>query len=234
LTRSWLKPIVKVSILSLLTYSTAVVVFEIGVRSSLPVDLPIISLSANVFSLQVIGMGTAAIGFFWVIQRDWRNFLNITWPDDEDANAIVWTLSFLFGSLLVLYALSTLLGIAPNSSDLAEPASLRYYVVAIGITLFIVGPMEELFFRGIIQGYLAEQTNTTVAILTASVLFSLFHIEPSTIGGARALIPSLMLLVVGIILGWSFVWTRNLAVPMVAHGLFNAIQFALRIVELVL
>ena len=80
------------------------------------------------------------------------------------------------------------------------------------INLVIVAPItEEFIFRGIILHRLAEKWNVAIAVWVSSIIFGLLH--PNPIGIAA----------VG--MAWALIYlkTKNLMVPMVAHGMNNAI-----------
>ncbi len=67
---------------------------------------------------------------------------------------------------------------------------------------------EELFFRGFVQ--------QRFGIIAASLLFMLAHF-----GGKEIRIVSLWSIFQALYLGLFFAWSRNLMVPMIAHGLFD-------------
>jgi membrane protease YdiL (CAAX protease family) len=67
---------------------------------------------------------------------------------------------------------------------------------------------EEIFFRGFLQ--------QTLGLALASLLFMLAHF-----GKRDIRVVSLWSIFQGIYLGLFFMWSRNLLVPMIAHGLFD-------------
>ncbi len=88
------------------------------------------------------------------------------------------------------------------------------------ICLVIVGVLpaigEELIFRGIVQNKLSESlSNPHIAILIASVLFGLTHMQ------LERIIPLSFL---GLLLGYSYYYCRSIYVPMVLHLLNNSLQ----------
>lgn len=75
---------------------------------------------------------------------------------------------------------------------------------------------EEMIFRGIIQDALEKMiTNPHVAILVASIIFSAIHMQ------FEGFLPRVVL---GLVLGYLFYWTRNLWVPILAHLVNNGAQ----------
>ena len=74
---------------------------------------------------------------------------------------------------------------------------------------------EELFFRGFLQNiFLNFFKSSHLAIVITSILFSLIHFD------LEGFIPRLFL---GAILGYMFLWTQSLWVPIIAHFVNNAL-----------
>lgn len=92
-------------------------------------------------------------------------------------------------------------------------ASLARVYVGAGVAQIIFGGVtaacgEELFFRGFLQ--------QRFGIVAASLLFMLSHF-----GGKDIRIVSLWSIFQALYLGLFFAWSKNLLVPMIAHGLFD-------------
>jgi len=103
-----------------------------------------------------------------------------------------------------------------------EPA---YLLTMVAFSLLVVGPAEELLFRGVVQGRLRETWGVWPAILAATVLFGLSHASVSGgLGGVVAYILTATLL--GVLLGYLYERTDNIVVPAVIHGVNNAVIFA--------
>lgn len=87
-------------------------------------------------------------------------------------------------------------------------------LMAISIT---AGIGEEMLFRGLVQGYLAQSiggmAGIWVGLIAASVLFAALH--PMTL--TYALIAGL----ISLYLGWIWIATGNLLVPIVAHAFYD-------------
>lgn len=89
---------------------------------------------------------------------------------------------------------------------------------SLGLNLFIVAAMaaisEELFFRGALQQFLMEKyRNGHGAVWIAALLFSVVHFQ------FYGFLPRLVL---GALLGYLFLYTRNLWVPVIFHFVNNA------------
>ena len=88
------------------------------------------------------------------------------------------------------------------------------------IALILVGLLpalgEEFIFRGVVQQKLQESiTNPHIAILLASVLFGLTHMQIERI---------LPLTFLGMMLGYAYHFTQSMIVPVILHFLNNSIQ----------
>ncbi|MEL6122937.1 MAG: type II CAAX endopeptidase family protein [Bacteroidota bacterium] len=86
--------------------------------------------------------------------------------------------------------------------------------------LLLVGVMaavgEELIFRGILQKKLSHQwSNPHLAVIISSVVFAGIHMQAERF-------PALFVL--GVLLGYSFHYTRSIWVPIILHLLNNSIQ----------
>jgi len=82
---------------------------------------------------------------------------------------------------------------------------------------------EELLFRGVLQKELiALMKSPHVAIFVTSIIFSGFHLQ------VQGFLPKL---IIGLILGYAYYWTKSIWYPMILHFINNAIPtFALYMV----
>lgn len=127
------------------------------------------------------------------------------------------------------------LNVVPPTNFSAAAAAERpvlIYGLAIVGALFIIGPIEEYFYRGIVQGRLREQMGPVAAIAIVSVGFALGHVPSYWIGGSDLLSLGVFFALLSIaagsvVLGAIYERTRNLVVVIVIHSLINAISFSL-------
>lgn len=79
---------------------------------------------------------------------------------------------------------------------------------------------EELLFRGIVQQNLEKRTNNShIAIWSTALIFSFIHFQ------FQGFFPRVFL---GAGLGYLFVWSRNLWIPIIAHLAYNGGQILLQ------
>lgn len=126
---------------------------------------------------------------------------------------------FLF--ILILYAvgfgLSLILGAV-------EVVGVRFQLSSLLLTLlffFLVAVTEELIGRGFILGRMLDGgVNKFWALLLSSVIFSLMHL----FNPGFAIVPFLNILLAGVFLGASYIYTRNLCFPIALHWFWNWLQ----------
>jgi membrane protease YdiL (CAAX protease family) len=109
--------------------------------------------------------------------------------------------------------------------ELAQQDPLIFVLLGV-LSLLIVGPAEELLFRGIIQTRLRESFGAGAGITLATALFAFIHIlgYGSLVAGVLGVA---VLFLIGLVLAVSYEYTGNLVVVAIMHGLFNAMQAAL-------
>ncbi|NLA96313.1 MAG: CPBP family intramembrane metalloprotease [Clostridiaceae bacterium] len=81
-------------------------------------------------------------------------------------------------------------------------------------TVLLVPIGEELLFRGIVQGELRKAFPPAVSVVGTTLLFALFHLD---------LIQGSYVLIAGFALSMAYHLTRNIAIPIVMHAIFNFI-----------
>lgn len=148
------------------------------------------------------------------------------------------------GSMLVLTV--TLGGMAaPEAAGLTVPDDAMLVVAQshpwillafAALSLLLVGPAEELFFRGAVQGNLRTAFGPVAAIGLTSLLFGAVHVTGFLSTGVAlspAVLGSLSLNVLSaVVFGALYERSGNLTVPVVVHGLTNAIGFVVVFVTL--
>jgi membrane protease YdiL (CAAX protease family) len=95
------------------------------------------------------------------------------------------------------------------------------------LSMFCVGFLEEVIFRGLLFGAMRKE-NLTSAIIVSSVTFGIGHIVNLFNGSGAALIPNLLQVVYATAAGFMFVMmyyrSKSLILCIAAHGFFNAIS----------
>lgn len=137
-------------------------------------------------------------------------------------------------ALPVLVVVVTLAGVVGRFVEPAPPAlPLPTSVTELILTLLsaaIIAPIgEELFFRGFTTTAWARTNGPRQAIVRGAIFFAAAHVAtlraPSfEIGAQHAVYSLIVLLPVGIALGWVFLARRSIYASIGLHAAFNAIQ----------
>ena len=131
-------------------------------------------------------------------------------------------LLLLAGSISIIE--EVILGPDPDAEILLEallPRDSLQLLSLIGISLVLVGPAEELAFRGFVQRGFENSFGKLTGLLIASILFGLLH----GLNSPRSIIP---VTVVSLFLG--YVWQKtdgNTTASAWMHGLYDAVAIAL-------
>ena len=99
------------------------------------------------------------------------------------------------------------------------------FLVLIPLSFLLVGPGEELLYRGVIQGTLRESFHPARASVLASLIFAMVHVF--SLQGSGKLVYIGVVFTLALVLGAAYELTDNLAVPALIHGAYNAAQFGL-------
>ena len=121
--------------------------------------------------------------------------------------------------LLVLLTANLWYGVAMNMS----PLETVLYV----LSMFCVGFLEELIFRGLLFQAMAKDGVKT-AIIVSSVTFGIGHIVNLVNGSGAELLPNLLQVMYAVAIGFAFVMiycrTRSLMPCILVHSIFNGLS----------
>jgi uncharacterized protein len=111
-------------------------------------------------------------------------------------------------------------GMEQDTSRMLEAILKKDYWYEAVLNIFLIGVIpaigEELVFRGILQQQLEKLLkNEHVTVWVSAAIFSAIHMQ---FEGFFAR------MILGALLGYLFVWTRNLWIPMIVHLLNNSLQ----------
>jgi membrane protease YdiL (CAAX protease family) len=113
------------------------------------------------------------------------------------------------------------LHLEPHEQDVVQTlraCSAWLNQVSLGIVAIVLAPVvEETFFRGILYPGLKQTGFPRLALWVSALLFALMHFNVVTF------VPLLLL---AIVLTLLYEHTNNLLAPIVAHSLFNSVNFA--------
>lgn len=205
--------------------AAGVLTFAAGVTTSLlDVDLGLVPAVVLTLVLTAgVAFGGVSAVYLSIRGLDW-SFIGLRVPSPAD---LAWVGGGYLLALLSVVVATAVVGAAggqPASNQLAElgieaPALL---LLLIPVSLFIVGPGEELLFRGIVQGTLREAFGPAVAVVLASAIFAGVHYLALTGGASARLTTIAILFLPSLVFGAAYERTGNLAVPVLIHGLYNS------------
>lgn len=132
----------------------------------------------------------------------------------EVPSKTIWlSIPFILAGMVFLNLCSEFLGLPDLMQDTFQAMSRNVFGI---ISITIMAPLvEELLFRGAIQGHLLRKgMKPTYAILIASAVFGIVHMNPIQILFAFA---------IGLIFGWLYYRTGSVIPGMIGHFINNSI-----------
>ncbi len=158
------------------------------------------------------GLGVLAAGTGWLIgSPPWTS---LHWDVRDALYGIGATLPLLLIFLLCLrWPFGPLKRIKAFAGEVIKPLFRACSLLDLAAISLLAGLGEEMLFRGLLQDVLSRWLNPWIALVLASVLFGLLHLITPT----YAVLAALM----GAYLGWLYVRSGNLLVPVVAHALYD-------------
>jgi membrane protease YdiL (CAAX protease family) len=174
--------------------------------------------------LNFVGLGAVALGYLaWQTEA----IVFLSRPTRRDIGMMIVGFGVLVVAMVSFELLMDFLNV-----DRAENVAIEdgrehpeLFLMMLPIQFIFTAPVEELLFRGLIQGLFRRAYGIVPGILLASAIFGLFHYP--ALAGNDGIAPVLAILVLsGIILGALYELTGNLLVPIVAHACWNVAVFA--------
>ena len=215
-----------------LTFALLLPVIFVVRRFGLPFPTSPLALTALELVVgQVIVMGGLSVAYLLYTGRG-LDYVPIRRPTlVETLIVIAAPFAVIFVSVVVTQ-LGLLFGVEPSQHALTGMSDVdpRFYIYMVPLVIFVVGPFEELLYRGVVQARLRESFGPAPAILLASLIFATIHLPAHGFGaaGVASTAVSMIVLVGGsIVFGAIYEWTKNLTVVALIHGLYNSILLVL-------
>jgi uncharacterized protein len=139
-----------------------------------------------------------------------------------------------FGALLLAAIAASLLDVEAPSTLPSMSTSAE--ALAVAIAAAIVAPIgEELFFRGFALSAWVRDLPVRAALIRSAVFFALVHVANITAttfaeGAAQALLQVIVILPLGLVLGWLFL-RRGIAASIAGHITYNGLLLALLLLQ---
>ena len=185
----------------------------------------------------VIGqwLGFMGLSLLYLRRRglDWdhvKRYLGIRRPTLKQVGLIfgAW-IGLLIGMVIVGGIGQVLLDFLGAGDASAEQESTQIFAdnpellpLGIAMMFLVVGPSEEILFRGVVQGRLRERFSAVPAIAVTAVFFASIHAS-GFIGSLQGVVLGISVLVVGgVVFGVVYEYTENLVVVALLHGFHNS------------
>ena len=179
-----------------------------------------------------LGFAVVAAGYLFVADER-SQCLKVRRPAVED---VAWIIALPGISAALAVGLTTILpvfGIAvpTHSPDSVGTAELllqqpMLWAVAIPALYLFAAPVEELLYRGIVQGRLRPHLGTAGVVLVSGVAFGSMHALTYLFASGPLVYTAISITAFGCV--WAFVYerTENLVVTAVSHAMFWTVPFS--------
>jgi membrane protease YdiL (CAAX protease family) len=201
---------------------TGLLLGQLGISLS---DRPGLRLLASTVLLQGVTFGGIALVYLRA-RGIGLDFVPFGVPDRRGLATTVGGILVLLAFLVVSSRVLSVLGIesAQNQVVAVGQQNPDVFLLLVPLSFLLVGPGEELLFRGLVQGTLRESLSRTRAVVLASALFASIHLF--SLSGEGKFVYIGIVFVLALVLGGIYEYTGNLTVPALVHGAYNAVQFA--------
>ena len=201
-----------------------------GVESAVG-GLPLaISLGLSLLLGQYVAFGGVALGYLRYRGFDRSgivSYLGVRWPSLKELGLVVGGWALILVMVMVISTILQLLGPEPAANQSAELAMQNPAIIPllIAAAFLVIGPAEEVLYRGIVQNRLRESISVVPAIAIASAIFAAVHVIALTGGIEGRLTTIAVLFFPSLVFGAVYEYTDNIVVPALLHGLHNAVIF---------
>lgn len=223
--------LVRAATVVVLAFLAALVLAFVGASLLSAAGVPTGSLAYRVglTVMQFVGFGVGLAGYLQATD-DWDVLsTHVRAPSLRDAGyAFAGLVTILVAAAGVGQVLSMLgIDVAQNQVIAIGRENPTFFLYMIPVSLLLVGPMEELLFRGTVQGMLRRVWSPAIALVLASAMFGVVHWVALTGGGSRVSYIAVAA-TLGLVLGAVYELTDNVVVPAAVHGSYNAVLFTVQ------
>jgi membrane protease YdiL (CAAX protease family) len=199
-----------------------------AVRSSGVTVTPFGFIVASLVLLQGVAFGGVALGYLKYRGLP-STYLGVRVPSLQDVGAVVVGYVVAIGVAISGAVAVSLTGVEAGSNQAAELGAENPEVLLLLIpaSILIIGPGEELLFRGVVQNRLRESFSAVPGIAIASAIFAAIHFVALSGGTGARLVSIVILFFPSVVFGTVYEFTDNLVVPALVHGCYNATLFTL-------
>lgn len=178
--------------------------------------------------------GFAGLSIWYLRRRglEWHSltsYLGIRVPTLRDLGVVLGGYVAIIVALIVISIVAALFLPEPAQNQGAQTAAENPEIVPpmILMMLLIVGPCEELLYRGTVQNRIRENFDVLPGIAIASAIFASVHVVALAGDLVGIVVTISILFFPGMIFGFVYEYTGNLVVPALLHGIHNSILLSL-------
>jgi hypothetical protein len=211
-----------------------------GLLSVLPQSFSIV---LSLLALQGIGLVGTAVFYLSTTDKEF-SYVKLRKPSLKQVAAGFGGVLIMLAAVVVISMILQSLGQSTAQHGTVEQIEQnpRIALYMVPLSILVIGPCEELLFRGVIQTKLRESFSGAGAVGVASGIFALIHIPAYgsdvivdiiqqggvTMENLQSLGVTLSILfALALVLGYVYERTENLTVPMITHGFYNAFLFGM-------
>jgi len=182
---------------------------------------------------QGVAFGGVALAYL-SIRGLGRRFIPAAIPSIRDLVWVIVGYVLALGGAFLGLAIVVITGAPAAQNQLGEVAveNPELLLFLVPFSFLLIGPGEELLFRGIVQGTLREAFGPVAGVTIASAIFAAVHYLALSGGASARLTTVAVLFLPSLVFGAAYERTRNLVVPALIHGAYNATLFLLVFVAL--
>ncbi|PSQ36447.1 CPBP family intramembrane metalloprotease domain-containing protein [Halobacteriales archaeon SW_10_66_29] len=177
---------------------------------------------------QYVGFGGVALGYLSNRGFTWeqmRSYLGVRVPTLRELAVVVAGYVAIVMLLIVVAGIASMFLPEPAENQAVDTTTENPGIVPFMILMMflVVGPMEELLFRGIVQNRLRERFPAIPAIAIASAIFAAVHVVALAGSLTGMLVTVFILFFPATVFGAVYEYTGNLVVPALLHALHNSV-----------
>lgn len=175
------------------------------------------------------GLSFGGVALLYLALRRGRIRVPLRWPTTGDLQWMAGGSALALAALTLGLSVVSLLGLAVGEHQIQDlgAENPEIFILLIPLSFLLIGPGEELLFRGVVQGRLRQAFGAGAAITFAAMTFAALHVAALTGPLAARLTTVAVLVLPSLVFGLAYERTGNIAVPAVIHGIYNATLLAL-------
>ncbi|MFB6123914.1 MAG: lysostaphin resistance A-like protein [Haloferacaceae archaeon] len=189
---------------------------------------PLATLAVSLVAIQGVAFGGVALAY--LRYRGWgRAALGVRVPGVRELLVVVAGYALALTAAVVAAVVISVTGLPVGENQVADVgrADPTAFLWLIPASFLLIGPGEELLFRGVVQGRIRETFGPVAGVALASAVFAAVHYVALTGGAGGRLVTISVLFLPSLVFGAAYELTDNLVVPALVHGAYNATLFGL-------